>query len=86
MAVGTVKWFNNRKGYGFIQPEEGGRDVFVHISALERAGLQSLDENASIEYQLIESRGKTVASDLKLLHNSPQEATTKDTVLEEEFA
>ena len=66
MAMGTVKWFNNRKGYGFIQPEEGGRDVFVHISALEEAGLKSLRENERIEYQLIESRGKTVASNLRV--------------------
>jgi len=75
MAVGTVKWFNNRKGYGFIQPEEGGRDVFVHISALEQAGLQTLDENEKVEFQLTESRGKTVASDLKIAGGGGTAAT-----------
>ena len=51
MAVGTVKWFNATKGYGFIQPETGGKDVFVHISAVERAGLSSLNEGAKVSYQ-----------------------------------
>jgi CspA family cold shock protein len=52
MATGTVKWFNGTKGYGFIQPDEGGADVFVHISAVERAGLRSLNEGQKITYEL----------------------------------
>lgn len=66
MARGTVKWFNPTKGYGFIQPQGGGKDVFVHISAVERAGLQSLNEGQSIEYELVENRGKTGAENLKV--------------------
>lgn len=65
MATGTVKWFNNQKGYGFIEPEEGGNDVFVHISAVERAGLSSLHEGQKIEYELQEDKGKTSATNLK---------------------
>jgi cold shock CspA family protein len=59
MARGTVKWFNTRKGYGFIRPEGGGRDVFVHISAVEKAGLTSLNEGQIIEYEEISNRGRT---------------------------
>lgn len=66
MATGTVKWFNNKKGYGFITPDEGGNDVFVHISAVQKAGMRSLDEGAKISYELQTERGKTVAGDLKL--------------------
>ena len=66
MATGTVKWFNPTKGYGFIQPQDGGKDVFVHISAVERAGLSSLKEGQSIEYQLVENRGKSSAEHLKV--------------------
>ena len=66
MATGTVKWFNPTKGYGFIQPQDGGRDVFVHISAVERAGLTTLNENQVIEYDLVENRGKTSAENLKV--------------------
>ena len=61
MATGTVKWFNATKGYGFIQPKDGGRDVFVHISAVERAGLGSLNEGQTIEYQVVSNRGKESA-------------------------
>ncbi len=57
MARGTVKWFNPTKGYGFIQPQGGGRDVFVHISAVERAGLSTLNEGQQIEYEMEESQG-----------------------------
>jgi CspA family cold shock protein len=57
MATGTVKWFNP-KGYGFIQPQDGGRDVFVHISAVERAGLSSLNEGQVLEYEVVSNRGK----------------------------
>jgi CspA family cold shock protein len=66
MATGTVKWFNNRKGYGFITPDEGEQDVFVHISAVQQAGLRSLKEGAKISYELMEEKGKTVAGNLKL--------------------
>jgi len=65
---GTVKWFNHQKGYGFIQPEDGGNDAFVHISAVERAGLSSLDEGAKVEYELTEGRnGKYAAENLRLI-------------------
>ncbi|MGE5501574.1 MAG: cold-shock protein [Ignavibacteriales bacterium] len=67
MSNGTVKWFNTTKGYGFIQPEDGGKDVFVHISAVERAGLRGLNEGQRVSYQLKEERGKTAAVDLKAL-------------------
>lgn len=67
MATGTVKWFNNKKGFGFIIPDAGGQDVFVHISAVQKAGMRTLDEGAKISYELISERGKTVAGELKLL-------------------
>ena len=66
MATGSVKWFNPTKGYGFIQPQGGGRDVFVHISAVERAGLSTLNEGQQIEYEIEENRGKTSAVNLKV--------------------
>jgi len=67
MATGTVKWFNPTKGFGFIQPEDGGSDVFVHISAVERAGLSGLDDNQKVTYELEAGRnGKESAVDLKL--------------------
>jgi CspA family cold shock protein len=66
MPQGTVKWFNPTKGYGFIQPAEGGKDVFVHISAVERAGLSSLNEGQSVQYELVENRGKVSAENLKV--------------------
>ena len=65
MVIGTVKWFNAQKGYGFIQPEDGSKDVFVHISAVERAGLSSLNEGDRVEFELeIDRRGKTAAVNL----------------------
>ena len=67
MPSGTVKWFNTTKGYGFIQPDGGGKDVFVHISAVERAGLRSLNEGQQLSYELKDERGKTAAVDLKPL-------------------
>jgi len=66
MPKGTVKWFNATKGYGFIQPSGGGKDVFVHISALERAGLSNLNEGQAIEYEEVSNRGKTSAENLKV--------------------
>ena len=66
MATGTVKWFNPTKGFGFIQPEQGGPDVFVHISALEKAGLRSLNEGQKVSYELATEKGKTAAVNLKL--------------------
>ena len=65
MPTGTVKWFNPTKGYGFIQPQDGGKDVFVHISAVERAGLSSLNEGQDIEFELVSNRGKTSAENLR---------------------
>ncbi|EAU43663.1 MULTISPECIES: cold-shock protein [Salipiger] len=68
MPSGTVKWFNTTKGYGFIAPEEGGKDVFVHISAVERSGLTGLADNQKVSYDLKEGRdGRMMASDLKPL-------------------
>ena len=61
MAIGIVKWLNPTKGYGFIQPDNGGKDVFVHISAVERAGLSTLNEGARVSYEEKENRGKTSA-------------------------
>jgi cold shock protein len=63
--TGTVKWFNPTNGYGFIAPQDGGRDVFVHISAVERAGLTSLNEGQVIEYEVVSNRGKESADNLK---------------------
>lgn len=66
MAKGTVKWFNATKGYGFIQPDSGGKDIFVHISAVEKAGLSSLNEGQAVEYEEVANRGKTSAENLKV--------------------
>jgi CspA family cold shock protein len=66
MASGTVKWFNPAKGYGFIQPSSGGQDVFVHISAVEQAGLTTLNEGQQVEYEIITARGKQSAGNLKV--------------------
>ncbi len=66
MATGTVKWFNNRKGYGFIAPDEGEQDIFVHISAVRQAGLRTLRDGEKVSYELMTEKGKTVAGNLKL--------------------
>ena len=67
MMKGTVKWFNGQKGYGFIQPEGGGKDVFVHISAVERAGMQSLNEGQKVSFDIVADRrtGKSSADNLR---------------------
>ncbi|MFN3685301.1 cold-shock protein [Salinarimonas sp.] len=69
MRTGTVKWFNTTKGYGFIQPDEGGADVFVHISAVERAGLRGLDEGQKVSFEVVADRrtGKSSADKLALV-------------------
>jgi CspA family cold shock protein len=66
VAIGTVKWFNPTKGYGFIQPDSGGRDVFVHISAVEKAGLSTLNEGAKVSYEEMSDRGKMSAENLRV--------------------
>jgi cold shock protein len=67
MTKGTVKWFNGQKGYGFIQPDDGSKDVFVHISAVERAGMQSLDEGQEVYFEVVANRktGKSSAENLR---------------------
>ena len=67
MATGTVKWFNAEKGYGFIQPDDGGKDVFVHISAVEQAGMRNLQEAQKVEFEVVADRrpGKSAASNLR---------------------
>jgi CspA family cold shock protein len=66
MATGMVKWFNPTKGYGFIQPQAGGQDVFVHITAVEGAGLSTLKEGQQVEYEIVGNRGKSSAENLKV--------------------
>jgi CspA family cold shock protein len=65
MAVGTVKWFNATKGFGFIVPQDGGKDVFVHITAVQKAGLQGLDEGQKVNYEIVMERGKAAATNLR---------------------
>lgn len=67
MATGTVKWFNKKRGYGFVAPDDGDKDVFVHVSAVKSAGLRSLDEGDKISYETIMERDQFVASNIKLL-------------------
>ena len=66
VATGTVKWFNSTKGYGFIQPDNGGKDIFVHISAVEKAGFSGLAEGAKVSYEVVTDRGKESAGNLRL--------------------
>ena len=65
MATGTVKFFNTQKGYGFIEPSDGGKDVFVHISAVERSGMSTLREGQKVSYEVVSERGKTAAANLQ---------------------
>ena len=65
MSTGTVKWFNSSKGYGFITPDAGGQDIFVHISAVEKAGMRFLNENDKVSYDLVTEKGKTSAGNMK---------------------
>ncbi len=68
MPEGTVKWFNTTKGYGFIAPDDGGKDIFVHISAVERSGLTGLADNQKVSFELIEGRdGRQMAGDIKAM-------------------
>jgi len=67
MATGTVKWFNSKKGFGFIEPENGGKDVFVHISAVEKAGISQLNEGQKVNYELVSNRGREAADNLKVV-------------------
>ncbi len=67
MATGTVKWFNTNKGYGFIAPDDGDKDVFVHITALEQAGLHQLNDGQKVSYEIATNKGKTSAADIKLI-------------------
>ncbi len=67
MAIGTVKWFNATKGFGFIVPQDGGKDVFVHITAVQKAGLAGLNENQKVSYDVVTERGKAAAANLKPL-------------------
>jgi CspA family cold shock protein len=66
MAIGTVKWFNSQKGYGFIQPQDSGKDVFVHISALEKAGLKTLDEGQKVSFEVSSNNGRPCADSIQL--------------------
>jgi CspA family cold shock protein len=65
MATGTVKWFNAQKGFGFIQPSDGSKDVFVHITAVQAAGLNGLDEGQKVSYEVVRERGKEAAANLR---------------------
>jgi cold shock protein len=67
MATGTVKWFNAAKGFGFIQPDTGGGDVFVHISAVEKAGLNGLNDGQKVSYEIVSERGKNAAANLQVV-------------------
>ncbi len=66
MSMGTVKWFNADKGFGFIQPQDGGKDVFVHITAVQAAGLKSLNDGQTVSFDVVTERGKQAAANLKL--------------------
>jgi CspA family cold shock protein len=67
MAIGTVKWFNATKGFGFIMPQDGGKDVFVHITAVQAAGLKGLNDGQKVSYEVTKERGKDAATNLRLV-------------------
>ena len=67
MVNGTVKWFNTNKGYGFIEPDDGGKDVFIHISAVEKSGLKTLLENQKITFEINQDKGRSSASNIKIV-------------------
>ena len=68
MANGTVKWFNTNKGYGFIEPDDGGKDVFIHISAVEKSGLKTLLENQKITFEINQDKGRSSAANIKIVN------------------
>lgn len=72
MATGTVKWFNTTKGYGFIAPETGGNDVFVHITALEKAGIRQLNEGQKVSYEIATNKGKQAAANLQVVEGDDE--------------
>ncbi len=78
MPTGTVKWFNPMKGYGFIEPDDGGKDVFVHITAVERADMRTLNEGQKISYEITEERGRTSAANLKAVGSGEPEESDKE--------
>ena len=78
MPTGIVKWFNGRKGYGFIEPEDGGNDVFVHVTALKDSGIKFLNEGDKVSYELTENRGRMAAGNLTLDGESSTESTDAD--------
>ena len=78
MPTGIVKWFNGRKGYGFIEPEDGGNDVFVHVTALKDSGIKFLNEGDKVSYELTENRGRMAAGNLTLDGESSSESTDTD--------
>ena len=67
MNVGTVKWFNTNKGYGFIEPDDGGKDVFIHISAVEKSGLKTLLENQKVTFEINQDKGRSSAANIKIV-------------------
>ena len=67
MVNGTVKWFNTNKGYGFIEPDDGGKDVFIHISAVEKSGLKTLLENQKITFEINQEKGRSIAANIKIV-------------------
>jgi CspA family cold shock protein len=68
MATGTIKWFNQTKGFGFIKPDDGGSDVFVHISAVEKAGIKKMNEGQKISFEIVENKGRSAADNLKIVN------------------
>ena len=86
MPTGIVKWFNGRKGYGFIEPEDGGNDVFVHVTALKDSGIKFLNEGDKVSYELTENRGRMAAGNLTLDGESSAESSDSDADQVEESA